>query len=920
LFLCFCYSPLWAAQNSPHSKANALLKAENSASLAQKTENPPSATLFPRSPLYAGVAERFLDLPLGLPLSGYTARLGMSAPDARESYYTTRFAPSIGAETRSSLKSVVLKNDLETVIFLRFELIYVADVLLFAIEDEASKRLGLDLHDKIVITATHTHSGYGSFWGNWVLYLGHDMYIPEIFQRMVDQASATIVDAYHQLQPARIGVGTNTNFDPYGEIFSDRRSYNDVLGPNGELIWGNGGKRIRHDIEPRGHTKDNRLSLIRIDDAAGNPLAAIMNFGMHPTVLEEKSLFLSGDAAFHTEWALQESFARKVVCMFVQGADGDSSPRGEGPYYFHDFQRLERLANIAAPRIKSLFESISTEPEVDLEIVSRQVSQKRSDISIIRDGKKISYGPPTEPWNFDGDYFFTYEEFNFPYGAGMCGSTCDDNPETIKGEGHDNGYLSCLDLSLGGKIIPAAFRLPPQDPPLSEYSTRISAIRLNDYLILTMPGEPISILSDMLRKAVPEPFDFNHTLVFGLAQDHEGYLHSRFDWLQGGGPEVVNFSGPLYGEYLMDQSLDLAGQLITPEKESPGGIARPRYLTMPTWKTEPYQPEVTLNAGKIYQDYQSLGDKAVKTIERFENATVTWLGGDPTIDWPKVTLQKEVDGEFQDVLLASGRPLTDAGPEIFLRYNPYPIEMVFREREHRWTADWETVKDTPTGVYRFLIEGVSYDGQDKIFPFEGIPYTIESAPFRVAPSSRIRIANVYLSVIDPKNAEVHVEVAYPANPQMLSSSNNIFVENDTLLRMGEMTFDEGHLLSYRVRDFESPPFLPAPVRHGVCGFRVEFENAPSSQLETRNLVIMEKVMENAPDLILPLPDMTGERIQAAQEKIMEYQGESGSSFFYNSSNFEMAIEVPEGIDTITKVSIPAKGIMDEYGNYNGISW
>jgi len=667
---------------------------------------------FERSPLRAGATEAFLDLPLGVPLSGYTGRFFTHAPDGRESPYTTRFAPSVGAQTRSSLKAIVVENQEEIVVFLRLELIYVADVLLFAIEDEISERLGIDLHDKLIIVASHTHSGYGNFWNNWILYLGHDMYIPEIFHRMVAQSADAIEDAYYSLQPARAGIGFDKNFDPRDRIFSDRRDHNDVLGPNGELIWGNGGKRIRHDLEPRGKSKDNRLTIFRIDDLAGDPIAAMIHFGMHSTILEERNLFLSGDAVFHVEWFFQETFDQPVVSMFLPGAGGDISPRGNG-FNFKDFQLLERLGRIAAPKIRQLFDSVETTSEADIEIVSRQVPQSREDIRIVRDGKEISYGTPKFPCQIDDDYFFTYDDFNFSYGAGMCGSTCDENPETIKGEGYDNVYLSCIDSVTAGKVIPPSFRLPPQQLPLAEYSTRITAIRFNEYLLVTLPGEPMSILSDKLRKLVPPPFDFDHTIVIGYAQDHEGYLHTRFDWLQGRGAEVVNFWGPLHGEYLMDQSLDLAHQLTTLEKEAPGGIDRPQYRNEVTWKSDPIKPEITLNAGKVYKDYQFIGEDILKQIQRFENATFTWLGGDPTIDWPVITLQKEDEnGDFQDALLPSGRKLTDAGPDMFLRYNPYPIDIVFREREHRWTVDWETLKNTEVGIYRFHVSGYFFDGSE----------------------------------------------------------------------------------------------------------------------------------------------------------------------------------------------------------------
>ena len=54
-------------------------------------------------PVRAGVGEAPLDLPVGTPLSGYTARarlLGGMAPDSRQSPHARAFAPSAGVQTR----------------------------------------------------------------------------------------------------------------------------------------------------------------------------------------------------------------------------------------------------------------------------------------------------------------------------------------------------------------------------------------------------------------------------------------------------------------------------------------------------------------------------------------------------------------------------------------------------------------------------------------------------------------------------------------------------------------------------------------------------------------------------------------------------------------------------------------------------
>jgi hypothetical protein len=80
--------------------------------------------------------------------------------------------------------------------------------------------------------------------------------------------------------------------------------------------------RNRHaKIEPK--PRDTELAVLRLDDVAGKPLAIVVNFAAHPTMLAGSDLRWSADypgAMMNTvESALQ------THCIFMQGAAGDLS-------------------------------------------------------------------------------------------------------------------------------------------------------------------------------------------------------------------------------------------------------------------------------------------------------------------------------------------------------------------------------------------------------------------------------------------------------------------------------------------------------------------------------------------------------------------------------------------------------------------
>ena len=81
----------------------------------------------------AGVSEHILELPVGLPLSGYTSRCdcfgGAGEIDHRDSAYTYSFNPSAGVQSPVMLKAFWLSNGDQDLVIIKMDLIYSFDEL-----------------------------------------------------------------------------------------------------------------------------------------------------------------------------------------------------------------------------------------------------------------------------------------------------------------------------------------------------------------------------------------------------------------------------------------------------------------------------------------------------------------------------------------------------------------------------------------------------------------------------------------------------------------------------------------------------------------------------------------------------------------------------------------------------------------------
>ncbi|MBL9043230.1 MAG: neutral/alkaline non-lysosomal ceramidase N-terminal domain-containing protein [Myxococcales bacterium] len=717
----------------------------------------------------AGTGEARIDLPVGTPLGGFTSRmkaLGGQAPDGRRSPHAKAFVPSAGVQTVPLVRALYLQAGSEPTILVKADLCVAFDRLVFDLEKELIQAGMASARGRVIVTASHTHAGPGTFQGTFHLSLGFDLFQEEQYQRLLQSAAQAVLAARQAAKPAKLGAGIWDGWDRGDDIYADRRKEDDsFLGPDGK---------------PMGKHKEQRLLVLRIDDEADQPLAVVTSFPMHGTVGGGDNPLVSTDATGHVELALEERFDRPVMVMHIQGPAGDVSPQGRGGLSRCDakttlcenFAKMESIGELAAPRIIDLWRAVKTSSRAALEVGTRSVRNGR-DVSVRSGLSYTPYDPAAEISSEPSDLFLPdgtargpIRQFNVPVAAGLCG----DKKPTLPVDGISGAkgapYASCAELGAAQRFIAAILKVPEPPLPTCETTrTTLSALRLsgiplllrsqsgggaptddkldNETLLLaTLPGEPVTRLADALRKKSPAGAD--RTFVIGYAQGHIGYLLDVENWLRGGYEPSINIFGPLEGEWLLERSLDLLRLVHTPEREDPeaqgvggppqgGRFDRLQFLPRPV-QTAPRSS--TSQAGQVPTSIPS--DLFVRTHDKLPSqaqpvaqlprvsgrATFVFYGGDPEEDFPQVSLEYEKmpgSGLFSEVRSRSGRVVGSRGRDILLTYTPSPVDVEpGKSQAHFWTVEWQAVGFSlgsatgldaalalPLGRYRFSVVGQS---------------------------------------------------------------------------------------------------------------------------------------------------------------------------------------------------------------------
>ncbi|MCC7162443.1 MAG: hypothetical protein IT331_08110 [Anaerolineae bacterium] len=301
--------------------------------------------------LYAGVSRCDITPPIGIAHGNWSAQGHERAEGVDMPMFCTVLAASDGNEE---------------IIVAEWELLYPPNDEWLA---QARKRI-TDLTgvpaSHIRLSATHTHAGpsLGKPWFQG----GAEMvapYVASLTDRLAGAASA----AHRALKPARVAGGSgasnmNANrrrvWSEGKEHFADHPYYQEhrdqsldpiLMAPN-----------------PEGFS-DHQVGVIRIDDVGtGEPIAILVNFAAHPTIMAWDNRLLSPDYPGTLRRTVESIVGG--VCLFLQGAAGNQDTVRDYMCRSEDARWVGKQIGIEAARVASLIETQPTQLDVSSHVES----------------------------------------------------------------------------------------------------------------------------------------------------------------------------------------------------------------------------------------------------------------------------------------------------------------------------------------------------------------------------------------------------------------------------------------------------------------------------------------------------------------------------------------------------------------------
>jgi hypothetical protein len=693
--------------------------------------------------LRAGAGRADITPPTGYPM------LGWARGDAR----------AVGQSTRLFARAIVLARGARRLALVAADF----NAIPGGVAQQAALRAGFRVRE-VLISASHTHAGPTGFanfdFKNTAVPAGpvpgSEVSAPDpvLYGFMVRRLATALRRARRDLAPAAAAWGA-------GRLLgvTANRSLEAHLADHG-LDVPRGSGRVGQDPAGYPHTIDPAVDVLRVDRVAGGrrtPLGAWSAFANHGTVNKASFRFYNADhhaaAARVFEAAVRRQgrvpAGREVVNVYGNGAAGDISAglRRSGPAAADAVGRREAAAMLAAWR------SAGARLRRDLPLAARWTR-------VCFCGQPTPAGRLADHAVFGRGYFTGSEEGRGPL--------FDATGQILEGE-----RAPFPDPVQGYK----SFGRSDDDRTLEPVAVPLTAARIGDRLVVTVPGEATAQLGRRARAAalaarVP---GVRRAVVAGYANEYASYFTTPEEYGRQHYEGATTVFGPASGPFVVASLGELAARLAR---------------RAPAPAPHPFDPTRGLRPGRGAYPPGARRARALtqpRPVARLERAVFRWRGGaagtDRPLDRPFVRVERRARGGWRTVD-------TDLGLRMLWRVDDDRPKLRGMPRftageRGTYGVQWEAPAFAPLGLHRFVVTARRY--------------RLVSRPFALRPSVALRV------VLARAGDRLTVRLAYPpaVEGRDLTARGPFARGGRVLVRAG------GRTLAAVVRSGRASPAVPA---------------------------------------------------------------------------------------------------------------
>jgi len=569
----------------------------------------------------------------------------------------------------------------------------------------------------VLVSATHTHAGPSGYWN----YSAYNTVFPTLMAMTSQNVAGTRDDQLYSFEVRQLAAAiraADNDLGPGAAAWAHREIVGLTMNRSLEAHLADFGIQESYgtgtvDQDPGGYldTIDPAVDVLRVDKLENGrdvPVGLWSSFANHGTVDKASFTVYNGDHHAVADRAVESAIratggvpmSQDVVSAFANADEGDQSSgiRHSGP------ADAERVGDVEAHVLLDAWTEAGRSLSTDLPIDMRWTRIPLAGVDTSA-GHTLSTDPVTGLSLFTGS-----EEGRGPLY---------DITGQVDGTNFEGDHQPADNPVDGqGDKVEVRTQFPSNNTSFPSVLP-ITALRLGNRLVITIPGEMTVNMAQRVRAAVLQvaaPLHVKRVVIDGLTNEYMQYFTTPEEY------EAQHYEGgsTLWGEY---QSYAILDGLVRLTRDLAGGAAAP----VPADDDARNGVTVAGTSAPFSTGVSSASITAQPAAtQRLDRAALSWQGATGGADMPLgsafVTVRRLVNGAWTAVT-------NDLGTQIVWRVDSNGV----------YTAQWEVPLDAGTGSYDMLVTANHY--------------TLTSAPFAVMPSTRLALSS-------PQPGQVHV--GYPA--------------------------------------------------------------------------------------------------------------------------------------------------------------
>ena len=373
----------------------------------------------------------------------------------------------------------------------------------------------------IRLAYTHTHSGPITF-GQWIKE-GIDL-ANEWWNTIPAACAKAVVEAKASAQPARTGFGRGSC-----DVNVNRRPARD----NGELFTGrNWDGAVDHSVD-----------VVSFDDADDNPIATIVNYAMHPTIMGHENQWVTPDFPGPMRSVVEHTVGG--LCLFLQGASGNQGPVDGFTGDLRVYRKAGSKLGAEASRVRLNIEPRKREERLDQILASGTDLGIYSNVPTSESDDTVAVS--NVPVDVPSKDVISLADAQAIFDAGEV------ELEAVRASGASEEEVRCaVSKVMRANIQLSVARLSDTNTKDGHIELIAQSMRIGETILVSIPVEPFVELA----QAVKERSSSANTVFSGFSNGHINYLATDIANEEGGYEVSVSVFAPGSAELAIGASLE----------------------------------------------------------------------------------------------------------------------------------------------------------------------------------------------------------------------------------------------------------------------------------------------------------------------------------------------------------------------------